>query len=98
MTVVVRRLSLGCSALRTATLMSPGLLPVDTRRANSYERLHTPSLEFREMKRILWKAALATIIVFIGIVGGAYYYLEINTVKPISESWPAILRGAQIYL
>lgn len=50
------------------------------------------------MKRILWKAAIATIIVFIGIVGGAYYYLEVNTVKPISESWPKISRGAQIYL
>jgi len=50
------------------------------------------------MKRILRKAAIATIIVFIGIVGGAYYYLEVNTVKPISESWPKISRGAQIYL
>ena len=48
------------------------------------------------MKRILWTVAVAMIIALIGIVGGAYYYLKFNTVKPISES--AISWRAQIYL
>jgi alcohol dehydrogenase (cytochrome c) len=48
------------------------------------------------MKRILWTVAVAMIIAFIGIVGGAYYYLKFNTVKPVSES--AIAWRAQIYL
>jgi alcohol dehydrogenase (cytochrome c) len=47
------------------------------------------------MKRIVWKAAVATIIAFIGIVGGAYYYLNVNTLNP---SWTAISRRAQLFL
>jgi alcohol dehydrogenase (cytochrome c) len=50
------------------------------------------------MKRIVWIAALATTIAFIGIVGGAYHYLKGKTVKPV-EGWStAISDRAQIYL
>ncbi len=47
------------------------------------------------MKRIIWGAVAATTIALIGIVGGAYYYLTINTDKLTSEkiSW-----RAKIYL
>jgi len=50
------------------------------------------------MKRIIWIAAVATTIVFVGCIGGAYYYYKGHTVKPISESWPAISWRAQIFL
>ena len=50
------------------------------------------------MKRIIWTAAVATTIVFVGCIGGAYYYYKAHTVKPISESWPAISWRAQIFL
>ena len=50
------------------------------------------------MKRIIWIAAVATTIVFIGFIGGAYYLYKTHTVKPISESWPAISWRAQIFL
>jgi alcohol dehydrogenase (cytochrome c) len=47
---------------------------------------------------MVWKSAVATIVVLIGIVAGGYYYLK-NTVSPTSQSLPtAIFRVAQIYL
>ena len=51
-----------------------------------------------KMKRIIWMAVGATTIVLIGFVGGTYYYYKAHTVKPISESWPAISWRAQIFL
>jgi alcohol dehydrogenase (cytochrome c) len=50
------------------------------------------------MKRIIWIAAVATTIVFVGLIGGAYYYYKAHTIKPISEAWPAISWRAQICL
>ncbi len=50
------------------------------------------------MKRTIWSAVAATIIAFIGIVGGSYYYFKVNSNKHISEMWPAISWRAQIYL
>lgn len=50
------------------------------------------------MKRIIWIAAVATIVVFVGFVGGAVYYYNAHTVKPMSEMWPAVSWRAQIIL
>jgi alcohol dehydrogenase (cytochrome c) len=49
------------------------------------------------MKRIVWIAAVATTIVLIGFVGGAYYY-RAHTDRPISDAWPQISWRAQIFL
>ena len=51
-----------------------------------------------KMKRIVWGAVVTTVALIGIVVGGAYYYLEVNAVKPISENWPAISWRAQIYL
>jgi alcohol dehydrogenase (cytochrome c) len=55
------------------------------------------------MKRTVGKVVVATcvlfaFIAFIGIVGGAYYHLKVNSEKPISEAWSAVSWRAQIYL
>jgi alcohol dehydrogenase (cytochrome c) len=55
------------------------------------------------MKRTLRKTVVATslaliaIIVVSGIAGSAYYHLNVNSTKPISEIWSAISWRAQIY-
>ena len=43
-------------------------------------------------------AKVVTIVGIIGIIGGCYFFLRINTVKPISESWPAMSWRLQIFL
>ena len=55
-------------------------------------------LSFWQMKRIFWIAAIATVIVLIGPVGGAYYYYRAHTVRPLSDAWPQIVWRGQIYL
>src|SRR5271155_2962871 len=52
------------------------------------------------MKRNLRKALVGTIIAFIGIVGGAFYYLNLNFNSGYhkSEFWSAISWRARIYL
>jgi alcohol dehydrogenase (cytochrome c) len=62
------------------------------------ERWGAGVTEFREMKRIFWTAMIATIVVLIGSVGGAYYYYSAHTVRPLSDAWPQISWRAQIYL
>ena len=59
---------------------------------------HGQRLGFGMMKRIGWKAGLATIITVVGIVGGGYYWLTGHSVQPILESWPDISWRAEIYL
>ena len=49
------------------------------------------------MKRSVW-GGVATIVGVIGLIGGAYYFLKVHTVQPISESWPAVSWRAQIFL
>ena len=41
---------------------------------------------------------VATIIGIIGLIGGCYYFLKINTVKPISGSWPTMSWRVQIFV
>jgi alcohol dehydrogenase (cytochrome c) len=50
------------------------------------------------VKRFVWIAAIATTIVLIGSVGGAYYYYRAHTVRPLSDAWPQISWRARIYL
>ena len=50
------------------------------------------------MKRTIWRATAAAIIVLLGIGGAAYFYLRGDSVKALSESLPQISWRGQIYL
>jgi alcohol dehydrogenase (cytochrome c) len=43
-------------------------------------------VEFKKMKRILWRVLVATTIVLIGSIGGIYYFVTASAVKPIPDS------------
>jgi hypothetical protein len=50
------------------------------------------------MHHTVLKTAIAASIAVFAVVGGAYYWLEVHSVTPNSESWPSISCRAQIYL
>ena len=52
---------------------------------------HPIGVEFKNMRRILWRVLVATTIVLIGSIGGIYYFVTASTVKPVPDgiSWRA---------
>jgi alcohol dehydrogenase (cytochrome c) len=50
------------------------------------------------MNRVGWRGFVATIVAFIMIAGGAFYYFRFNSGKPPSEIWSGVSWRAQLYL